>query len=509
MTPMAMTDPFTADLTPIQQFFYKGSIFVTGGTGFLGKVLLNKILTSCPGIENIFLLVRSKRGKDVQTRIDDIFEDPIFKQMKEVCPKYRYLVQGMTGDCLMPGLGLSDQDKETLINKCNIVFHMAATVRFDEKLKISMQINVKACKDMLNLCHQMRNLKSVVHVSTAYTQCPLPVVEEKFYKPPIDSRKIIALTDCLNEKFLDNITPMLLEKWPNTYTFTKAIAEDVIRQNSAGLPIGMVRPGIVISTYQEPVRGWIDNFYGPTGVIAGAGTGVLRTLRCNPKNVANMVPVDMCVNGILCAAWDVAEKYSRDIQSEVPIYNYCSPKENELTWGDFTDKTTKYGIMHPPLKAIWYLCYTNNPSGLMHFLSMIFLHYLPAVFIDIISMCMGKKPRMLRTYKKIHKFMKVIEYFSMREWDFHTFNFFNLWAKLDPKDQKLFFFDMRSMNWDQFLEHYFVGIRQYLLNDPLETVPEALKKWNRLYWLHNAIKVALVAVIVRYIFMPVVGLLLF
>lgn len=85
---------------------------------------------------------------------------------------------------------------------------MAATVRFDEKLKISMQINVKAAKDILNLCHEMRNLKSVIHVSTAYTQCPLPELEEKFYPPPIDSKKMIALQDCLSEKFLDNITPM-------------------------------------------------------------------------------------------------------------------------------------------------------------------------------------------------------------------------------------------------------------------------------------------------------------
>lgn len=84
----------------------------------------------------------------------------------------------------------------------------------------------------------------------------------------------------------------------------------MIQQNAGGLPIAVVRPGIVISTYQEPVRGWIDNFYGPTGVIAGAGTGVLRTLRCNPKNVANMVPVDMCVNGIMAAAWEVSQSYT-------------------------------------------------------------------------------------------------------------------------------------------------------------------------------------------------------
>lgn len=90
----------------------------------------------------------------------------------------------------------------------NVVFHMAATVRFDEKLKISMQINVKACQDLLLLCHEMRNLKSVIHVSTAYTQCPYSRVEERFYPAPVEAKKMLALTDCLSEKFLDNITPM-------------------------------------------------------------------------------------------------------------------------------------------------------------------------------------------------------------------------------------------------------------------------------------------------------------
>lgn len=132
---------------------------------------------------------------------------------------------------------------------------MAATVRFDENLKIAMQINVRACKDVLLMCHEMRNLKSVIHVSTAYTQCPSRHVEEKFYPPPVESKKMLALSDCLSEKFMDNITPMLLDKWPNTYTFTKAIAEEVVKEQSKGIPIGMLRPGIVISSYREPLRG--------------------------------------------------------------------------------------------------------------------------------------------------------------------------------------------------------------------------------------------------------------
>jgi fatty acyl-CoA reductase len=36
----------------------------------------------------------------------------------------------------------------------------------------------------------------------------------------------------------------LLKKWPNTYAFTKAIAEDVVQEFGKGLPIAVVRPAI-------------------------------------------------------------------------------------------------------------------------------------------------------------------------------------------------------------------------------------------------------------------------
>lgn len=121
---------------------------------------------------------------------------------------------------------------------------MAATVRFDEKLKVAMQINVQACKDVMQICSEMMCLKSIVHVSTAYTQCPQRYIEEKFYPPPLDSGEMLVLTKCTSDKLLECITPVLLDKWPNTYTFTKAIAEDVVHQHGSGLPIGMFRPGI-------------------------------------------------------------------------------------------------------------------------------------------------------------------------------------------------------------------------------------------------------------------------
>lgn len=72
--------------------------------------------------------------------------------------------------------------------------------------------------------------------------------------------------------------------------------------------IGHLMEFSVISTYQEPVRGWIDNLYGPTGVAAGAGTGVLRSIHCDGSIEANVVPGDLTVNALIACAWDVANR---------------------------------------------------------------------------------------------------------------------------------------------------------------------------------------------------------
>ena len=45
--------------------FYEGqNIFVTGASGFLGKVLLEKLLRSYPDVGNNFVLVRPRRGRN-------------------------------------------------------------------------------------------------------------------------------------------------------------------------------------------------------------------------------------------------------------------------------------------------------------------------------------------------------------------------------------------------------------------------------------------------------------
>lgn len=130
------------------------------------------------------------------------------------------------------------------MSNVNIVIHAAATVRFDEKLKLAIDINVHGTRDILNLCKDIENLKSVIHVSTAYSNCHLRFVEEKIYKYPIQVDDLEKLVEKVDDRTLDELTPRILGEWPNTYTFTKALAEDVVRRAATNLPVGIFRPAI-------------------------------------------------------------------------------------------------------------------------------------------------------------------------------------------------------------------------------------------------------------------------
>lgn len=131
----------------------------------MGKMLIDKLLRACPGIENIYLLVRPKKGKDIHTRLDEIFDDQVFSKLRQDVPKFRHKIVAIAGDCGQAGLGLKLHDRHILQKHTNIVFHAAATVRFDEKLKLAVNINVHGTLELLKLCAQMENLQ-VSHIFT-------------------------------------------------------------------------------------------------------------------------------------------------------------------------------------------------------------------------------------------------------------------------------------------------------------------------------------------------------
>merc|ERR1712106_610378 len=251
---------------------------------------------SCPGIASIYLLMRPKGAMDVKARLDELLQSKLFEQLRASSPEVLCKLRAVQGDITLPSLGICESDTEELISNVNVVFHAAATVKFDEALKLSLQMNVMGTKRILELCHKMEKLVALIHVSTAYCNCDRGEVKEMVYPPPIDPHRLIDLVDWMDDDTFNHLTPKLIGNRPNTYTYTKALAERILVQEAGDLPIAVVRPSIVAAAWREPIPGWVDNLNGPTGLIVGAGKGMLRTLHCKGELVADIIPVDIPIN---------------------------------------------------------------------------------------------------------------------------------------------------------------------------------------------------------------------
>jgi fatty acyl-CoA reductase len=118
----------------ISRFYDGRSILITGATGFLGKVLVHKLLSSCPGIRKIYLLIRPKKGVAARNRLLALFDGPIFRPWKGVRQDLLDKIESLDGDITLPNLGLTEENRKILINNVSVIFHSAATVRFDEDL---------------------------------------------------------------------------------------------------------------------------------------------------------------------------------------------------------------------------------------------------------------------------------------------------------------------------------------------------------------------------------------
>jgi alcohol-forming fatty acyl-CoA reductase len=62
----------SSEVETIKNFYDGSEIFITGGTGYIGKVLIDKLLRSCTRIKSIYLLMRPKKDKTAAERIQEM-----------------------------------------------------------------------------------------------------------------------------------------------------------------------------------------------------------------------------------------------------------------------------------------------------------------------------------------------------------------------------------------------------------------------------------------------------
>ncbi|XP_971355.2 uncharacterized protein LOC659998 [Tribolium castaneum] len=461
----------TMSSSEINTFFKNQTVFLLGGTGFLGKTLIEKLLRF-DQIAKIFLLVRPKKDRSLDERFDDLFNFPCFERLKKENPEFRKKIVFVSGDCERPNLGISPETEDVLIAETSIVIHAAANVKFDQPLRTAAYINVRSTWDCLKLAKKMPKLKAFIYVSTAYSNCPYIDIEEKFYTPLVTPRTLLQIVDSLDDEILDNITPGLLGKWPNAYVFTKTIAEDLIKSEGKNLPIGIVRPAIVVTCAEEPVPGWIDNFYGVIGMTVAIALGIVRSVHAIKKAPCHLVPCDYVCNFILASTWNVAQETT----DQITIFNYSGSNKNLISWQKYAQLIETCAWDYPSTKILWYYGFSFTDSKLYHDVQTFLFHTVVFSLVDLVLFCVGKKPMAVKNVKRLNYTLSKVSYFTLNKFSFKHENVDKLWAKMKSDDKNLFRFDMSDFHWGNYLRKTVEGGRTYLLKESQETIPLGHKK---------------------------------
>lgn len=237
---------------PLVREYYKDKdIFITGGTGYLGKVVIEKLLRSCPGVKRIFLLIRSKRGNTAANRLKAFLEDQVFDVLRKDNPTSLNKLECVAGDVRELGLGISDADFERIRN-CSIVIHSAATVRFDEQLTDSILMNTRGTRETILLAKRFDKVEIFNHVSTTFCNPDHQHSEERLYPIHVDWRDAIKLAENLDQETFEAMAKIYTNFHPNTYTFSKRLSEHLVNdmRNDCNFPIVILRPSVGKSELQ-------------------------------------------------------------------------------------------------------------------------------------------------------------------------------------------------------------------------------------------------------------------
>jgi HAD superfamily hydrolase (TIGR01490 family) len=376
---------------------YRGkSVLITGGTGFLGTALVEKIFRSLPSVGRVYLLVRPSRDKSAKERFaDDIMGSPAFSKLREegfgerVTEKVRVL----EGDVYADSLGLGLEDLVELSREVDVIVHSAASVVFDAPLDAAVDSNVRGTLGLLTLAKEWEKKPLFMHVSTSYVAGTREgLISEELpgmYSPngtKLNPEGEVAYLDGIvwevegaskekklasrletearrelgmvgEEKEVWERTEQLRRAWvrerlvgrgnerarslgwPDVYTFTKSLAERRVLEERGDLPLVILRPAVIESSIAEPLPGWIQGTRMADPIILAFARGVLREFPGSPEAIVDLVPVDHVVNAIIAAATHRPDRPE--------VYQVASGERNPLRYRDLYEHVREYFLENP------------------------------------------------------------------------------------------------------------------------------------------------------------------
>jgi len=371
------------------------NVLLIGFTGFIGKVWVAKVLQAAPEIGKIYLLIRRQRSTRAMKRFEKIVSDsPVFDKLSELHGENfgKFLsekIEIVEGDVSVPGLGLEPQIQSKLHSELDLIINSSGLTDFNPDLRQALAINIDGTIHLLDFMRQCRQA-SLLHLSTCYVvgfqDGRIAETLKPNYTPKgiagfdaeLEYESLHALakeieTRAESQEITDQLRKQVLEKarranknlsdseieaqirkqrqrwvrneltesgmhcaqefgWPNTYTYTKSLAESLIATRGSGLPIAVVRPSIVETSTHDPFEGWNEgvNTSAPISYLLGT---FFRQLPSNGKKCLDIIPVDLVVRGmILIGAALIHRRHEQLYQLATSAVNPCNMRRTiELT----------------------------------------------------------------------------------------------------------------------------------------------------------------------------------
>ncbi|XP_038219949.1 fatty acyl-CoA reductase 1-like [Zerene cesonia] len=495
-----LEDLDTSDFPNIKEYYKGKTIFITGGSGFMGKVLVEKLLYSCTNLDRIYLLLRGKKGVKPEDRLKELYASECFSRLKKDKPGvFESKVFFIAGDCSQIGLGMSEEDRALIVNRAHILFHVAASVRFDDPLKMAVHLNLRGTKEVIDLAKEVRNLEVLVHVSTSYANTNRTSIEEVVYPPHANWRDTLAVCDNLDDTTLKHLTPKYLGELPNTYVFTKQLAEHVVYEQRGQLPVIIMRPSIVICSVNEPVPGWIENLNGPVGLLIASGLGILRSVYSDPDLLADYMPVDVAIKMFIVGAWMRGSK-KLEPTDDVEVYHCSSSHMKTMTLGEIIEHGKEI-IKEVPLdKMMWISDGGVTKSRLVYNMKVLILHLLPALLVDLLLSVSGKPPMLVKLQRRIYSANIALNYYLTQQWKFVNNNILQLREKIRIEDKREFSYEMETIDRLQYFKNGCMAGKVYILKEKLEDLPKARRNWKRFFYLDLTLKFVFYTAVLWYIY---------
>lgn len=244
--------------------------------------------------------------------------------------------------------------------------------------------------------------------------------------------------------------------WPNVYTFTKAMGEMLLAEQRGDLPVVIIRPTMVTSTYQDPFPGWIEGARTIDALIVAYDEQAFPCFVGDLKDTMDAVPADMVVNATLVA---MAVHWNEKGQV---VYHVSSALQNPLTGYVFEDACWDYFSIHPrvlengkPLQnrrpyLFKRFAYFRAYLMLVYKLPLEMLHAVSLLLCGLFSQYYNKHNR---RYSFLMLLVKLYAPYAFFKGCFDDTNLTRLRkdVKMCGSDGSIFNFDPKSMDWHSYL----------------------------------------------------------